>query len=227
MPALYEGHKILPSDILDSRLPPLGNTYYVKKSTDADYPAFFDKFNYVNNVGQNSVQNTITAGMALIQDYDTLIICPGNYDEAGTVTLTGKKGVKILGYSTGMQWSEGATTWNDVTSGADIFKLVSCKGVEVAGIAFINSQAFDAITVSGWSNHIHDCSFVGDAGGGAVGLRGIDISGGADTYIHNCRFFHYVDFGVRVTTNQRFVMHDCLFIVPNDAFLYSKFYVLS
>lgn len=219
-PGLYEGNKVLPSDILDDRLPPAGNVYFVKKTTDSDYSRFFNKFNYVNDVGQNSVQNTITAGIALLQDYDTLIIMPGNYDEAAKVTLGASniKGVKILGYSTGMQWGEGGTCWRNVTSGTDILDIAYTQNLEIAGITFVVTSADeDAINFTGnsYAPHIHNCGFIGDVGGGAVMAYGINAGGSvcSDLYVHDCRFFRVKTSGI-VMSNQRNVVSDCLFIIP-------------
>ncbi|KKM60200.1 hypothetical protein LCGC14_1544310 [marine sediment metagenome] len=168
---------------------------------------------------------TVTEGFAALSNYDVLIIAPGNYDEAGTLNLTSLTGVKIFGYGTGFQWNEGSTCIRDVTSGEDLVLLTSCKAIEIAGIAFINSQAFDGITFSGinYSTHIHDCSFVGDTGGGATGDIAIDLVSGSyapDLYVHHCRFLHMDEAGINmgVSSIQRFVMHDCLFIVPDAAF---------
>ncbi len=163
---------------------------------------------------------TITEGIAALEDYDVLLIAPGNYDEDETITLTGKYGCKILGLGTGMQWNEGSTTWRDVTSSDDLLYLTGCRAIEIAGIAFINSTAKDAITLTGlcYSTHIHDCSFVGDTGGGATGDIAIELgtSNGPDMYVHNCRFLHWDEIAINVKGNQRFVCHDCLFIVPDD-----------
>ena len=168
---------------------------------------------------------TVTEGFAALSDYDVLIIAPGNYDEAGTLNLTNLNGVKIFGYGTGFQWNEGSTCIRDVISGEDLVLLDNCKSTEIAGIAFINSQAFDGITFASgcYSTHIHDCSFVGDVGGGAIGDIAIDLVSGSfapDLYIHHCRFLHMDEAGINMSISsiQRFVMHDCLFIVPDAAF---------
>lgn len=220
IPALYEGNKILPSDILDDRLPPVGNVYYVKKTTDADYDAFFTNFNYVNNVGKNSVQNTITAGIALLQNYDTLIICPGNYDEGGTITLDEKIGVKIFGYNDYMQWGEGSTNWRSVVSGNHLLKIQNCQGIEIAGIGFViptaDKYAIQFVTELSYSCHIHHCSFTGDCGSGQAMSYGISadaVTQLADLHIDHCKFFRVKTAAIRYP-GQRFVINDNIFIVP-------------
>lgn len=196
------------TEVRNYLFPPQGEVYYVsKRGASGDGKSWTDSF------------LTITEGVAALSDNDTLFIGPGNYDEALEITLSGKDNIRIFGTGTGFQWGEGATCWRDVVSGADLFTIAdSCKSVEIAGIGFVSSQAFNSINLTGvYGCHIHDCSFVGDSGGGAVGLKGIAISGGGgpDTYIHDCRFFHYIEHAIRVTSNQRFVMHDCLIIVPD------------
>jgi len=190
----------------------IGTTYYVAKSGGDIYDYLVDRV-----PDSNHLKTTITAGCAALTDYDTLIITPGNYDEAATVTLTGLDSVKIIGYNTGMQWGEGSTNWRDVTSEDDLLNITGCKGLEICGIGFINSTAKDAINFTGlnYSTHIHDCCFVGDCGGGATGLYAINAAGssGPDTYIHDCRFFRYATTAI-ITGNQRNVIKNNYFVVP-------------
>lgn len=162
---------------------------------------------------------TATEGFGALEDYDVLIIAPGNYDEDGTITLTGVKGCKIFGYNTGMQWGEGSTTIRDVTSGADLLALTGCQSLEIAGIGFINSQAYDGINFTGlnYSVEIHDCCFTGQVGGGAIGVNAIDAGGanGPDLYVHDCKFVEYATTAI-IMGHQRNVIRNNFFIVPDN-----------
>lgn len=165
---------------------------------------------------------TVTEGFAALEDYDVLIIAPGNYDETEKLTLSSLKGIKIFGYGTGFQWNEGGTCIRDVshTAADDLLDIVSCNALEIAGISFVSTGAKDAInfvTGASYSVHIHDCCFVGDVGSGAVQDYGINLSAssGPDLYVHHCKFFHNDIAGIKLSTNQRFTCHDCLFIIPD------------
>ncbi|KKM82740.1 hypothetical protein LCGC14_1316530 [marine sediment metagenome] len=165
---------------------------------------------------------TVTEGIAALSNYDVLMIAPGNYDEDNTLSLSGLYGVKILGFANGMNWGEGSTCIRDVTSTDDILDIDGCRSIEISGISFINSGAYDAINIGAttgcYSIHIHHCAFTGDTGGGATGLYGVYMHSGKapDTYIHDCKFFHYATVGIdMMVNNQRGVVHDCFFIVSN------------
>ncbi len=219
MPALHEGNKILPSDILDDRLPPVGNVYFAKKTADADYSYFFNKYNYVNDRGQNSVQNTITAAIALLQNYDTLILCPGNWDEADVVSLDDLKGVKILGYNNGMTWGEGSTCWRQMSAihTNNILEMSDNKSIEIAGINFICTTADkEAIKFDGFNfaTHIHHCRFTGNTGGSDLMAYGINAAGsyGPDLYVHNCMFDRVKTTAI-IPGHQRNVIEYNVFIV--------------
>lgn len=191
-------------------MPMNGDVFYVDKTITASGDGKSWKFAF----------KTATEGLAALGDYDTLIIGPGNYDEAAKMTLTGVKGVKILGHGTGFQWNEGSTCIRDVTSSDDLLDITGCQGIEIAGISFINTAAKDAINFTGlnYSTHIHDCCFVGDVGAGEVQDYGVNTgsSNGPDTYIHDCLFFHQDVAGIEAGGYiQRFTCHDCVFIVPD------------
>lgn len=192
----------------------IGTTYYVAKSDSTIYDYLVDRL--APDAGL--LFTTITAGCAALSSYDTLIIAPGNYDEAGTITLTSLKQVTIKGMNTGFQWGEGSTCWRDVTSTADLLAITGCQALEISNIAFIVvTDGKDAINFTGlnYSTHIHDCSFVGDVGSGAVMAYGVNAAGsnGPDTYIHDCRFFRVKTTAI-VAGNQRNVIKNNYFVVP-------------
>lgn len=161
---------------------------------------------------------TITEGIAALGNYDTLIIGPGNYDEAATISLDNLKGVKILGHNTGMQWGEGSTNWRDVTSEDDLLDVSGCQGIEISGIGFVVTTADkDAVNFDGlnYSVHIHDCCFTGDCGGGTKMAYAINAAGSnaPDLYVHDCRFFRIKTAAI-VMGHQRNVIKNNFFIVP-------------
>jgi len=170
MPSLYEGHKILPSDIIGGDLAhPYGNTYYVKKSTDADFDAFFSNFNFVNNKGRNTVYTTVTLALAAADAGDTIFICPGFYADEGVLAIT-QQGLRLFGPGKDQLAITGVKT----NSGAHHLITVNATDVEIAGLGFFqNTNEYDAIRVSPTADsfkcHIHDCKF--DNGG--VGEHGI------------------------------------------------------
>jgi len=187
--------------------PQKGDVYYVsKRGASGDGKSWEQSF------------LTITEGIAALTDGDILIISAGNYDEADTITLTGKKDIRIFGMGTGMQWGEGSTNWRSVTSEKDLFNITGCQAVEIAGIGFVTpTDGKDAINFTGlnYSVHVHDCCFIGDCGGGAKMAYGINAAGsnGPDLYVHDCRFFR-VKTAAIMMGNQRCVISDNVFIVP-------------
>ena len=192
-------------------MPMSGDVFYVDTNISASG----------NGKSWGKAFKTITAGIAALGNYDTLIIGPGNYDEAALISLDDKTGVRIFGSGTGMQWGEGQTCWRDVTSTLDLLNLSGNKGVEIAGICFINvTSGKDAINFDGlnYSVHIHDCSFIGDVGSGAVQAYGINAGGSnsADLYVHDCRFLRQLTTGI-FSVGQRAVIQNCFFVVAASA----------
>lgn len=189
--------------------PPQGEVYYVsKRGASGDGKSWEDSF------------LTVTEGLAALSDNDTLFIGPGNYDEAAKMTLSSVDNVRILGMNTGMSWGEGATCIrNVIASTADILDISHCQSVEIAGISFIVISGNDCINITGLSRslHIHDCTFIGDVGGGAVGLYGVNLDGsnGPDAMIHDCRFFRFVTASL-VMGNQRNIVKDNEFWVVDS-----------
>jgi len=195
-----------------------GRTLYVLKTTDPNYDRIADLLP-VDPEGEVRLFTTITAALAAVENYDTVLIGPGNFDEEATITLTGKKGVKIIGTNTGMQWGEGATCWRDVDSDhvSDLLNLTGNQAIEIAGINFINiTDGKDAINFTGlnYSIHIHDCCFTGNVGGSDVQAYAINAGGSnaADLYVHDCKFFKQKTTAI-LNIGQRAVIKDNIFIV--------------
>ena len=72
-PGLYEGHKILPADIMGGGMGSMfGNTYFCIKSTDSRYGQFKADYDMVYPNGNHAVQTDLTALLLLIGPYDTI-----------------------------------------------------------------------------------------------------------------------------------------------------------
>lgn len=161
---------------------------------------------------------TVTEGLAALGNYDILMIAPGNYNEAATLEITDLTGVKIFGFSSGMQWGEGNTVIGDEGStNSDLVEISGCKGLEIAGLSFYTSGGTaDAINFTGlnYSTEIHHCSFIGNVGGSDVMVNAIDIvsDNGPDTYIHHCKFDRIKTVAIK-SLGQRNVVSNNVFIV--------------
>ncbi len=189
-----------------------GQVYYVDKTVASSGDGKSWKFAF----------KTVVEGFAALSNYDTLIIGPGNYDEAAKLTLTGLKSVSIFGNNTGMSWGEGSTNIRDVTTNGDILDISTCQSLEISGIAFVSSTAGDAINFTGfnYSTHIHNCTFVGNTGGADNMDYGVNLGNakGPGTYIHHCKFDRVDVAAIETgTSQQRFVCHDCFFVVADAA----------
>lgn len=189
-------------------LPMNGDVFYVDKTVTASGDGRSWKFAF----------KTVTEGLAALQDYDTLIIGPGNYDETDNLSLDDVKGVKIFGHGNGMQWGEGSTCIrNVVATTKDILDIGGCQGIEIAGINFIQIGAYDAINFDAlcYSVEIHDCGFIATAGAGTglYGIHDIDESNSPDLYIHHCRFLGWKTAAI-MTPSQRYVITNNYFVVP-------------
>ena len=201
--------------------PASGKIFWVKAASSTGYVDFVKEHPAYSDAVP-AVYTTVTLGMAALTDYDVLIITPGNYDEAATLTLSSLKGVKIIGTNPGMSWGEGSSCIRDVTSSDDLLDITGCQSLEIANICFVNSTAKDAINFTGlnYGTHIHHCTFIGNCGGADMMDYGINVAGsnGPDTYIHHCKFDRCdvaaIDLG---GSNQRTVIHDCFFVVADAA----------
>lgn len=199
------------------QFPAAGRIYWVKKAAATGYDEFVASHPAYSDAAP-AVYVTVTLGMAALTDYDVLIITPGNYDEALKLTLTGLKGAKIVGTNPGMSWGEGSSCIRDVTSSDDLLDLTGNQSLEIANICFVNSTAKDAINFTGlnYGTHIHHCTFIGNCGGADMMDYAINCAHekGPDTYVHHCKFDR-VDVAAIVAPQQRFVCHDCFFVVAD------------
>ena len=212
MPSLYESHKILPSDIIGGDLAhPYGNTYYVKKSTDTDFDAFFSNFNFVNNKGRNTVYTTVTLALAAADAGDTIFICPGFYADEGVLNIT-QQGLRLLGPGK----DQLAITGIKTNSGEHHLITVNANDVEIAGLSFFqNTDAYDAINVSpvtaSFKCHIHHCKF----DNAVTGEHAIFAAESPDILIEN-NLFRSCATGCVSVNSTRAIVRNNLFIVAGD-----------
>lgn len=213
MPSLYEGNKILPSDILNGKVQ-IGNVYYVRQTSETGYSDFFDKYNYVNNAGQNSVQPTITAALAVAGDYDTIYVTPGTYEEEG-MTIT-QAGLKLIGLAV-----TGLTRNTPMILGETKALLnINADDVEVAGFHFYQVGAFAAVIVATtafgdavWRTYIHDCHWDGDAMTYGIILGQTGGAGAAEAVaavVERCKFLYVVTACIQ-NNSENVVIQNCLF----------------
>lgn len=197
-----------------------GRTLYVVKTTDPYYDRMVNLFPYDQD-GEPRLFTTITAALAELEHYDTVLIGPGYWNETAKLTITSKKGVKLIGTGTGMQWGEGHTCIGDETHTTDLLDITGCHGLEISNIMFYNitgeKDAINFTPGASYSVEIHDCCFIGDVGGGTVMEIGINSNGsnGPDLYVHDCRFFRCEAHAI-IAGDQRNVIKNNIFIVPNS-----------
>ena len=150
-PAIITGGKWLLSDIVGGGFSIYGNTWYVNGTTGAN----------ANEGSQAFPFGTITYALAQASAGDTIIIGPGTYSEAVTVSLAG---VRLIGAGTSVKrvvWTSGT----DTTSCA-----ITAQSVEIAGIYFkvpveSANAASASISLSNASYaYIHDNRFQGQTG---------------------------------------------------------------
>lgn len=76
----------------------LGKTYYCLKS-DADYYVdFYNKYHEIYSDGSSNIQSTITAALAVADDWDEIFVAPGDWDEGAVLAVT-QEGLRIFGPS--------------------------------------------------------------------------------------------------------------------------------
>ncbi len=211
-PGLYEGKKVLPSDIIGANLShPYGNTYYVKKSTDADFSRFFNDYNFINNRGRKTVYTTVTLALAAAEAGDTIFICPGFYSEGAVLNIT-QQGLRLLGPGK----DNLAITGLKTNSNSHHIITVNANDVEIAGLSFFgNESGYDAIRVdtgtAAFKCHIHDCKFDG-GGAGEYAIYLGDTMDAPDCLIENNLFRSWDTACIRANAT-RAVIRNNLFLV--------------
>ena len=178
-PALRYGAKILPSELIGGDGLWGRNVYYVKKTTDTDYQAFYDANYAVLSNGKGNIYNTITAALAIAGDYDIIYVFQGVWTEAATLNIT-QTGLKLFGCQTsGHQWGQPSIKGSGTNTS---IITVNANQVEIAYLSIHQPVAYAGIRVTTtgdfWRTHIHDCYFGGNSAGTYGVVMGDTTAGG-------------------------------------------------
>jgi hypothetical protein len=146
-------------------VPSMGKEYHVRKTTDAHYDEWFDMVNFAHHDGTYSVQTTITAALAVADDFDTIWVYPGQYKEVATLAIT-QDSLRLLAVQMGPRR---ALTRTEIrqhgNAEVDIISVEGAHNVEIAGFRLTpyNSADSNAITIGGatacYGTYIHDNYF--------------------------------------------------------------------
>jgi hypothetical protein len=171
---------------LAGRLTP-GKTLICMKSTDTDNYARLKEIFDVDNDGTVRFFSSIVEAVAVAQDWDKIIIGPGDWDEGEVIAIT-QQGLKLIGPGIGNQHTA-------MILGADAAHhliTVNAHNVEIAGLGFTQTNdTYSAImcstTDSYHKTHIHDCRFDG-YGAGEYAIHTGTTYDTPDIVIENNRF---------------------------------------
>jgi len=151
--------------------PTLGRTFYVKKTTDADYGVFkANKNNYYDGQARvyTSIQSAVNA--SLDGRCDLIIVGPGKWQEE--VYIVGKRGLRIKGAGNGLGATESGACRMRPSDATTHYAFTTKSGQSVSGAAFhVLSRS---VEISG---------FYLDGGGGYTGVYlGGGLNGGITGY---------------------------------------------
>jgi hypothetical protein len=134
-----------------------------------------------------SAFKTVTEALAVADEYDTVMIHEGVYDEGAVLEIT-QKGLRLFGENTTFHMY--GTTSLKASAADHVIIDVQADQVEIAYLSFIQNNANKIITIdhsaSVYKTHIHDCHF-----GSAGATYAIDAGGtfdAVDTIIERCHF---------------------------------------
>jgi len=169
-----DGPRLYTTKTLEARNIPAtyGNVHYVDKSISASG----------NGKSWSRAKKTITEAVAAASDYDVILIAPGFYTEAATLTVT-QTGLKMYGVNTTGKTRGPVGLKTPTSAGPIITVAIDSNDVEIANLAFITTSGQKGIQLGGaatgyvWRTHIHDCSFHGDG----TGTYGIAVYGATTT----------------------------------------------
>lgn len=160
MPSLYEGKRILPTDIMGGLGNSTGNIYYVVKASDSWYGHFYNNVFQEYADGSVSVYNAIQDAVdtAIAERGDIIIVGPGKWTEE--VYVVDKERVRIIGvgYGSGdtgcrMRPSDASThypfttTLSTALNGA-AFHVLS-RGVEISGFYLDGGGGYGGVYLGG------------------------------------------------------------------------------
>ena len=172
IPALRYGVKILPSEIVGMGVIPVGNIYFVKKSTDSDYTTFYGD-NFVEySDGTKSIYNTIQAAVdgATNARGDIIIVCAGKWTEE--VYIVNKSGLRIIGAGLGTGGPDYGAPRMRPSDAATHYPFTSKLSTA------LNGAAFHVL-----SRNVEICGFYLDGGGNYAGVyAGGGLNGGITGY---------------------------------------------
>ena len=161
---------------------------------------------------------TVTEAVAAAGNYDIIVIAPGFYTEAATLTIT-QVGLKIIGLNSSGKTRGPCGLKTPTVAGAIITVAVNANDIEISNLSFIATSGQKGIQLGGaasgyvWRTHIHDCAFFGDSVGtyaiGNYGITTTPSAGGfpdvAECVVERCHFYAWVTaciatYGTRVLT---------------------------
>lgn len=104
--------------------------------------------NYLKDAAHDRVFHTIQAAMAFAEDFDDVVVWPGEWVEDGTINIT-QEGLRLRGYSVGS--GPGLTPvelWQYYYGTNVPVITVAAKGVEICGFQILPYADVDAVGIS-------------------------------------------------------------------------------
>ena len=172
----------------NSPAPTLGKVYHVKKSTDANYGHWVELTGHTHYEGSSAIQPTITAAVAAADDFDTIWVYPGVWQEAATIDIT-QDSLKLLAADFGPGHAKKNTHLRQYGQvNTPVITVDGAHNVEIAGFRIspydgggtsINSGICVAETTWTHAIYIHDNYFYA-YNAAAEGIE-LGTAGGAGT----------------------------------------------
>ena len=130
--------------------------------------------------------STITAAVSAANDFDVILVAPGDYDEGAAIAIT-NEGLKIIGCSNSNQ----LVTMIYSSSASHHLVTINAHNVEIANLGFYQTKdTYDGIRVSTTASYfkcwIHDCRFTST--NGEYGIHCGTTYDSPDILIENCKF---------------------------------------
>jgi hypothetical protein len=231
MPAVRFGAKWTREDIGDSLDDPrfTGNTYFVKKSTDADYSTFLAEHQRVYSDGTAAVYTTADLAFAAAGANDRIIFKKpdsGGHDLTETIVIT-QLGLKVYGEGNTPYVQDTMIKLPASVTDVDMF-VVKADKVEFFGLNLQNRKAGACIVIGDTAGqayyqiHIHNCNLTDYGGVATYGVTPA-VKGGASNdqvdpvnmVIENCFFSGFVTAAI-VSNGSRDAVLDNHILVPDS-----------